>query len=111
MATVIYIYSTRSLKEPRGGLEDDLEDAFGDVLEVTGGGGGIRGWNIDLELADDETLEHVLPRLVRFLREWGVPEDTYLNIYPPDWEEGQEPRRVDVFSEPADPSRANASKP
>ena len=30
---------------------DDLEDAFPDCLEVTGGGGGDRGWNIDLELA------------------------------------------------------------
>ena len=97
MGAEIYIYSARHMQESRTSLEDDLEDEFERFLAVTGGGGGVGGWNIDIELASDVNLDDVLPKIVRFLREWGVPEDTYLDIYPPDWEEGEAPRRVDVF--------------
>ena len=99
MANAIYIYSERSLREARGSLEDDLEDFLGEAGEVTGGGGGERGWNIDLELFEDESAEQWIERLVVFLREWGVPEDAYLKVFPDDWVQGTEPRRVAVFEE------------
>ena len=62
--------------------------------EVIGGGGGSAGWNIDLELRDAADVEHWAERLAGFLRDRGVPKDTFLEITT----EGSESRRVDVFA-------------
>jgi hypothetical protein len=97
MATTVYVYSTRPLPEPRGGLEDDLEEWLAGAGEVSGGGGGAAGWNIDLELFDDLAADQWIDRLAAFLREWGVPEDTSFNVFPADWVEGDEPQQVSVF--------------
>jgi hypothetical protein len=43
MATTVCVYSTKPLPEPRGGLEDDLEELLAGAGEVSGGGGGRRG--------------------------------------------------------------------
>jgi hypothetical protein len=100
MSTEIYIYSKvyspAILSEGRGGLEDDLQDFMGDAGEITGGGGGDRGWNVDLEVTAD--AEVWLERICEFLRQWGVAEDTHLCVYPDGWVEGTEPREVPVFS-------------
>ncbi len=98
----IYIYSSRSSpaleREGRGGLEDDLEEFLGGAGEVTGGGSGERGWNVDLEVAGD--MEAWIPRLRAFLREWGVPEDTYLKVYREGWIEGStQPPAIPVFGD------------
>jgi hypothetical protein len=93
----IYIYSTQPLKDARGALEDDIDEKFAGVLEVSGGGAGNRYWNIDIALSEDADLESVVQQLVAFLREWGVPSDTYMHVVPSDWVEGQAQRRVDVF--------------
>ena len=100
MSTMIFIYSALPLKEARSGLEDDLEDEFEAFIAVAGGGAGTTGGNIDLELAGDRNLDPVLPQILRFLRDWGVPADTYLEIVP---DEGER-RRVDVFG-PAAPAQ------
>ena len=97
MAPDIYIYAKTSLGRGRDELEDDLEDFLGEVGEVTGGGSGLPGWNVDLTLVDDADLESWVVKLVLFLRQWGVPQDTYLRVFPSDWVEGTEGKRVDIF--------------
>jgi len=95
----VCIYSSMDLREARGGLEDDLEeflDAFG---EVAGGGGGAPGWNIDLELFSDEDLSWNINELLDFLREWGVPPDTYLTVSQQD--NNTEQSRYNVFDSAA----------
>jgi hypothetical protein len=92
----IFLYSSKSSpalqREGRGGLEDDLDEFFGDAGEVTGGGSGNTGWNLDMRLFDASDLERWLERLTAFLRNWGVPDDAFLDVLVT---EG--PRRVDVF--------------
>ena len=97
MAVTVHIYSAQLLSEPRSGLEDDLEEFLGPAGEVTGGGAGATGWNIDLALIDDASADDGIERLAAFLREWGVPDDTYLKVFSADWVEGDEPRRVALF--------------
>jgi hypothetical protein len=89
----VFIYSNQRLSEPRGDLEDELDDLLSGTGEVTGGSGGTDGWNIDLELRDGSDVEHWTDRLVGFLRDRGAPEDTFFEIMT----EGGKPRRVEVF--------------
>ncbi len=84
MATDIFIYSEAYMNDARGALEDDLEVLLGNVGEVTGGGLGASGWNIDLVIHDDDLADDWIPKIVTFLRQWGVPCETYLQIVPPD---------------------------
>jgi hypothetical protein len=59
-------------------LEDDIQDRSEDGVEVSGGGQGQGGWNVDLELLDEDADVHRFPKkLVKFLQKWGVPRDTY----------------------------------
>ena len=101
MATKIYIYSKEFslaiLSEGRDGLEDDLDEFLGEAGETTGGGGGERGWNIDLEVIEDAELW--IGRICEFLRNWGVAQDTYLCVYPENGVEETEQRVVMVFSQ------------
>jgi hypothetical protein len=111
MRTDIFIYSSQSSpalqREGRQGLEDDLDEFLAGVGETTGGGSGVGGWNIDLALAEGVPVEEWAERLVAFLQEWGVPRDTYFHIIPPDWVQGQKPRRIDVFAEEQDGNESN----
>ena len=92
----IYIYSNLELKEPRGNLEDDLEEFLEDNGEVSGAGSGEKGWNIDLNIHD---VVVVWPyKIKNFLKEWGVPEDCYLKVYHHDWEEGDHVTKIDVHN-------------
>ena len=86
----VFLYSAQSneqLAQGRSALEDDLDDFLKDAGQVTGGGSGDLGWNVDLEVVVDD-LEPLLERLVGFLRGWPVPPDAYMMI-------GE--RRLDVF--------------
>jgi len=91
----IYIYSSMSLREARGGLEDDLDEFLDESGEVTGGGGGAPGWNIDLELYSDDDLPKHIEQLLAYLRVWGVPPDTYVKVSRHD--NDTEQTRHDVF--------------
>jgi len=57
MATTVFIYSHQRPSEPRGDLEDDLDSLLSGAGEVTGGGGGRDGWNIDLSFRDGADVE------------------------------------------------------
>lgn len=88
----IYIYSSICLREPRGNLEDDLASILGSAVTVTGGGGGDRGWNIDLEV-DNVALPDPIEKVKAFLRGWGVPPDTHLDV----WDSAEKRTRHDVY--------------
>ncbi len=104
MAPEIHIYSKLDLGQSRGNLEDDVQDRFEDDIEVSGGGQGESGWNVDLELLDEDADVHrFAKKLVKFLQKWGVPRDTYLKVFTSDWKEGQEAERINVFGGPAGP--------
>ena len=95
--STVYIYSQEPLGGARSNLEDDLEEALGPRVTVTGGGAGEQGWNIDLEITDDGSPEAVVSEIVAFLRERGVPGDTYLRVYSTGWSKGEEPQTIAVF--------------
>ena len=92
----VYIYSSLPLREARGGLEDDLEEFLGTTGEVTGGGGGERGWNIDLEISD-AALPRQIEKIKDFLQEWGVPPDTYFDVWSEQNSE-EKKMRYDVYA-------------
>src|SRR4051812_23691466 len=94
MSTSILIYSKQMLREARGDLEDDLDAFLVGSGEVTGGGLGESGWNIDVVLEDTVDDEHWAYRLAEFLREWGVPGDTFFEVVP---DQGK-PREVRIFA-------------
>jgi hypothetical protein len=93
MPTDVFIYAKAPLKDARGALEDDLESFLGASGEVTGGGAGASGWNIDLEFSEIASGE--LARLREFLVEWGVPRDTYLRVVPR--AAGEQPYEILVY--------------
>jgi hypothetical protein len=105
MSFDLYIHSAQSSPrmevEGRYGLEDDLEEFLGEAGRLSGAGVGIGSlqWNIDLELDGDEHWQAWVDRVVRFLREWGVPADTELVVLPPSWEPGMDNLPVRVYDE------------
>jgi hypothetical protein len=79
MSTAIKITSNTKLSYPRAELEDDIDDTFVKVLEVTAGSMTSSGWVIELDyLGDEESLEKTLDRLAKFLRSQMVPKDTLI---------------------------------
>ena len=76
----IFIYSSVSLRVPRGNLEDDLEEFLGDGVQINGGGGGERGWNVDLEVPTAK-LPQTIEKLKNYLSGWGVPVDTHFDVW------------------------------
>ena len=98
MGADIYIYCPSGAPgAARGDLEYDVEEFIGDAGEVTGGGSGVQGFNIDLQLNDDQDLEHWVIRLRDFLRQQGARRGTYFTVYPPDWHPNMAQRRVEVY--------------
>jgi hypothetical protein len=81
----IHIYSSQPLNSARGNLEDDLDDMLGAAGEVTGGGSGKRGWNIDLEIYEDDKFQDWLRDVIAFLKRQDVPVDTYLDTESGKW--------------------------
>ena len=90
MPTNVFIYSKLTLSRGRDEVEDALDDVLADAGEVTGGGAGSAGWNIDIELVScDDTDRHVAG-IACVLRELAVPADTYLVV-------GADQSRVNVY--------------
>ena len=76
----VFIYFTPRLATPREEIEDALQEHLGNRGEITGGGSGKRGANIDIEIFDDQRGAELLPGIMRILRHLGVPQDTYLDV-------------------------------
>ena len=76
----VFVYSSPRLAVPRDEIEDARQEHLGNRGEITGGGSGHRGANIDVEVFDDESSAELLLGIKRILRHLGVPQDTYLDI-------------------------------
>ena len=71
------------------GLEgrDEIEDALDDALseselgEVVGGGGGERGYNIDVELRRADSVDSALGIIRGTLRELNLPDSTIIRVH------------------------------
>jgi hypothetical protein len=77
MDLLIYSHEAIALST-RQEIEDAIEGFLGARGEVTGGGGGLDGWNIDVELAADAA--ELLPGLLALLRTLPVPRDTWITV-------------------------------
>ena len=60
----VFIYFPPNLGVDKDEIEDALDEAIGDIGEVSGGGIGQKGMNIDLDVEDDADPEE-LADLVR----------------------------------------------
>ena len=76
MQMFIYFYS--KLGTPRDEIEDLLQEYLGQSGEVTGGGAGQTGSNIDLEIFEDDN-DH-LQGVRAVLRQAAVPADTVIVV-------------------------------
>ena len=76
----VAIYFNSRLSTPRDEIEDLLEDALGDQGEVTGGGRGLGGSNIDLEITSEMSVRDVLELIRAVLGRLKTPSDTEIAI-------------------------------
>src|SRR5262245_32132552 len=60
----------------RSSIEDAVEDWLGDRGEVTGGGSGKDGWDIDLSLVAEQVSVPVIEQLLGVLRDANAPAGT-----------------------------------
>ena len=98
MAANIYVYCPPGADGlPRGELEAELEEFFGGAAEDCGAGSGIKGFNLDYELAEGEDPNAWADRLKPFLAGLGVRPGTFFTVYPDGWVTGMAWRRVEVF--------------
>ena len=74
----LFIYSSTKFSESRTNIEDDLDELLDGVAEVIGGGSGATGWNIDLEIFNDENTSAVIDKIKSLLIDCAVPADTYI---------------------------------
>ena len=59
-------------------LEDQISDALGDRGRITGGGGGIDGWHLYVEIQD--ASEEGLNRVAASLGRLNLPEAAFIQI-------------------------------
>ncbi len=75
----VFIYYSSPLGMPRGDVEAELEALLGSRGEVTGGGGGVSGGNIDLEIEADDPAD-VVEEIRQLLRTLSLPTNTVLDV-------------------------------
>ena len=85
----LFLYSSTPLEDARDVLEDAIEEHLGHGAEITGGGSGIKGWNIDIDAVRDLEAPE-LKAFCDFLINQGVNSDAALNLY----REGAPNRRI-----------------
>jgi|GEM_PF-5615962 len=73
----IYFYSKLSVG--RSAIEDDLEEILADKGKVTGGGSGLSGSNIDIDIYEGNAADFLEP-IRAVLKELDVPDDTIIVI-------------------------------
>ncbi len=76
----IFINGSSSLGQARGDVEDEVSEALDEMAEVTGGGAGEAGWNIDIEVHDGRDVEHCVQRVREILLGVGVAAATKISI-------------------------------
>jgi hypothetical protein len=75
----VFIYYHSQLGVPRGDIEIELEKLLAGRGEVTGGGGGVTGGNIDLEIDSDDPGQ-VVEEVRQLLRTLGLPANTVVDV-------------------------------
>lgn len=75
----IFVYFYSQLIIPRDEIEDAIDNCLGNRGEVTGGGSGDAGSNIDIELYCDEDMT-VVKEIMQVLKYMQVPTDTALVV-------------------------------
>ena len=77
----VFIYATPGFGHPKDQIEDALDDMLGALGEVTGGGSGESGVNIDIEIYDDQiTSDEVLTKIRALLQSFDVPQNIRIVI-------------------------------
>ena len=76
----ILVYDTEPLGTGRDELQDAIEEMLGGRGEVTGGGAGVGGWNIDIEVFDPRSLAAVVAELEAVLKGWPLSSHAILDI-------------------------------
>jgi hypothetical protein len=100
MSVTFRIWCPHSRDKIRGDLEFDAESFFApDDGLFAGAGGWEKGFDVEIELADEARWEERVPRLKQFLKDAGYPQGTYIEVFPPDWDEGDEVPYFEVFGE------------
>lgn len=74
------IYFNSRLSTPRDEIEDLIEQSLSGKGEVTGGGTGLGGSNIDIEFEDDLGIDEALRRIRAVLSGINVAKDTEITI-------------------------------
>ena len=71
--------------DSRDEVEEPLDEALAEegTAEITGGGGGLGMYNIDVEVGRDADLDSVIETIRRVLRQRKVPKTTVINQYEP----------------------------
>jgi hypothetical protein len=69
----VFIYLPHNIDMARDEIEEALEQALGEVAEVTGGGSGQSGSNIDLAFEDRVPPEKALEIIRAALKNLGIP--------------------------------------
>ena len=64
----------------RSDLEDELEDWLDGRAEVSGGGSGADGWDIDLDVPSATVPEEFVQALLEFLRSHGASPDVKVRV-------------------------------
>jgi hypothetical protein len=69
----VFVYFPPDIDLERDVIEDTLDDAIAERGEVTGGGIGDKGMNIDLDIEDDVAPEEILKVIRTALAELQAP--------------------------------------
>ena len=69
----VFIYFPPNIALEKDVIEDTLDDVIGELGEVTGGGIGDKGMNIDLDVEDDVAPEKILELIRTALAELQAP--------------------------------------
>jgi hypothetical protein len=91
MATVFLevVFEPGTLRDTGFESRDEIEDPLHETLqeaglgEVTGGGGGIYGSNIDIEISDARRFDEALALIRQVLRNLNVPHSTVIVRHKP----------------------------
>ena len=75
----IFIYFPKNSKVKRDVLEDAIDDILDGSGEITGGGTGNEGSNIDIEIFEGDPANYK-EELINLLREYNCPAQTYIVI-------------------------------
>jgi hypothetical protein len=73
MGTAVYVYLRPGLPLGRDELEDMIDDFLGERGEVTGGGAGPAGSNIDIDVRHEADVAAVVDGVLGILRDTNVP--------------------------------------